>query len=204
MPPAIRRSHMRHKPTIRHFIVDVLQSAMQVFLLFIIFTSLIGRFEIRQTSMEPTFHEGQRVMVSQLGSVLPELSGRTAYAATGSERTTSVLRRQQVVVLYDMPKRTGDPLIKRLIALPGETIEIRDGEVLINDKELDEPYINGTFTSCNKYCGPLTLDEEEYFFMGDNRAVSRDSRNFGPVPASQIVGPVVVRYWPLNDFSLDL
>jgi signal peptidase I len=195
---------MRHKPTIRHFIVDVLQSAMQVFLLFIIFTSLIGRFEIRQTSMEPTFHEGQRVMVSQLGSVLPELSGRTAYAATGSERTTSVLRRQQVVVLYDMPKRTGDPLIKRLIALPGETIEIRDGEVLINDKELDEPYINGTFTSCNKYCGPLTLDEEEYFFMGDNRAVSRDSRNFGPVPASQIVGPVVVRYWPLNDFSLDL
>jgi signal peptidase I len=55
---------------------------------------------------------------------------------------------------------------------------------------------------CHAYCGPLTLGEDDYFFMGDNRTGSRDSRNFGPVPGEQIIGRVIMRYWPLNDFAL--
>jgi signal peptidase I len=186
---------------------DLLQSVIQIFLLFVIFTSLVGRFEVQQISMEPTFHEGQRVMVSQIGSALPMQFGHTAYAATGSEYTTSVLRRGQVVVFFDDDKETR--LIKRLIGLPGDTLEIRDNVVSINGIPLDERYLrdeqgNRVDTTCTQVCGPLTLGDEEYFFMGDNRPSSRDSRHFGPVHADQIVGRVILRYWPLTEFSIDL
>jgi signal peptidase I len=203
MPPAIRNSHAQHKRASQRFLVDLLQSVAQVALLFFIFTALVGRFEIRQSSMEPTFYEGQRVMVNQMGSVLPVLSGHTAYAATGSDNTPSVLRRGQVVVFYKTPQHNEDPLIKRLIGLPGDTVEIRDNEVWLNGTLLDEPYIHNAYTDCTNYCGPLTLEAEEYFFIGDNRPVSGDSRQFGPIPADQIVGPVVVRYWPPTAFTLD-
>jgi signal peptidase I len=69
---------------------------------------------------------------------------------------------------------------------------------------LEERYLKSVTTSCSTYCGPLTLGPDEYFFMGDNRPVSHDSRSFGPIPADQIVGRVILRYWPLNEFSMDL
>lgn len=183
--------------------MGVLQMLAQAFLLFLIISSLIGRFEIEQTSMEPNFHAGQRVVVNQLGGVLHSFSGSTIYAATGSEETPSVLRRGQVLVLYDSLARENVPLIKRLIGLPGDTIEIRDGAVWINGEVLDEPYIHDLQTDCARHCGPLTLGLEEYYVMGDNRPVSRDSRYFGPVVADQIVGHVFLRYWPVNEFAIN-
>jgi signal peptidase I len=169
---------------------------LQALLIFLIISSLVGRFEIRQTSMEPNFHEGERVMVSQLGSALPSIFGSTAYAGNSALAPASTLQRGQVVVFYPESMAQGDPLIKRLIGRPGDTIAIRDGAVSVNGVLLDEPYLSGTATSCTAYCGPLTLGTDEYFFMGDNRPVSRDSRAFGPVSADQIVGQVILRYWP--------
>lgn len=205
MAPAIRSSHPRRPASSQRLVVGLLQFAAQFMLLMLIFSALIGRFEIQQTSMEPNFHEGQRVMVSQFGSALSLPPGRTAYAATGSNHTTSVLRRSDVIVFYELPRdQDSIPLIKRLIGLPGETIEIRDGAVFINDIRLNEPYLDGVYTSCSQACGPLTLGPEEYYFLGDNRSVSRDSRVFGPIQAEQIVGRVILRYWPLDQFALDL
>jgi signal peptidase I len=87
--------------------------------------------------------------------------------------------------------------------VPGDTIEIRDGEVRVNGEPVIEPYVNGA-TRCSAYCGPLTLGPDEFFFMGDNRGVSRDSRAFGTIPADQIVGRVIVRFWPLDEVALYL
>jgi signal peptidase I len=98
----------------------------------------------------------------------------------------------------------GDPLIKRLIGLPGDTLTIRDGGVYLNGAPLMEPYLSGETTSCTTYCGPLTLGPDEYFFLGDNRPVSRDSRAFGPIAAEQIVGQVILRYWPPARVGIDL
>jgi signal peptidase I len=203
MAPGIRDSHPRRPGSSRHVVLGLLQSLTQAFLLFFIISSLIGRFEIEQTSMEPNFHEGQRVVVNQLGSVLHGFSGSTIYAATGSQETPSVLRRGQVIVLHDALAHEADPLIKRLIGLPGDTLEIRDGDVWLNDEILDEPYVNGLQTDCAQYCGPLTLGPEEYYVMGDNRPVSRDSRYFGPIVADQIVGHVFLRYWPVYEFAIN-
>ncbi len=179
----------------------LLETILQAFLLFIIVTSLIGRFEIHQTSMEPNFHEGQRVIVSQLDRALPDWVVRTTHAANGSGDRTLGLKRGQIIVFYDTPQ--GEiPLIKRLIAIPGDTVAIYDGQVFVNGEAIDEPYLHEVSTACRVYCGPLTLGNDEYFFMGDNRPGSRDSRSFGPIPARQIVGRVIVRYWPPDQFTL--
>jgi signal peptidase I len=181
---------------------DTLWAVAQTALLLVIFTALVGRYEIRQTSMEPSFHEGQRVMVSQVGSVLPPWVVERAHAAGGAG-TRFDLRRGQVVVFHEDAARTGDALIKRLVGLPGDTIAIRGGAVFVNGRQLDESYIAGALTDCQMYC-ELTLGPDEYFFMGDNRAVSRDSRSFGPIDGEQIVGRVIARFWPLDRLALFL
>ncbi len=185
-------------------ISELAYAFVQTLLVFLIFTTLIGRFEIHQTSMEPTFHEGQRVMVSQVRSFWLHHLTQSVQAANDNRNDVLRLKRGQVVVFFEHPTRHGDALIKRLIALPGDTLEIDDGRVIINGQPLDEPYIHHQYTWCDYYCGPLQLGADDYFFMGDNRSVSRDSRSFGPIPAEQIVGPVVVRFWPLDQMAFFL
>jgi len=90
-------------------------------------------------------------------------------------------------------------LIKRVVGLPGETIEIRDGVVFINGQPLDEPYLRGNVHG--NY--PRTLIPADHIFvLGDNRNNSSDSRYFGPVALDDIVGHALVRYWPLQEMSL--
>jgi signal peptidase I len=189
----------REPPRRRSAIVEILKTAAQALFLFLVLSALIGRFEVHQISMEPTFHEGQRVLVSKLGSIWSNLLVRTAHAAETPPKSPFALKRGQVVVFYRAPARQDDALIKRVIGLPGETIAVADGQVLINGAPLDEPYIHGISTSCGAVCEPYTLADDEYFVMGDNRTNSLDSRNFGPVHASEIVGRVMLRYWPLSD-----
>src|SRR5215510_2762231 len=128
----------------RRAIAELLRTAIQVLVLFLILSALIGRFEIHQISMEPNFHEGQRVIVSKLDSLWSSFVS-TAHAADNRRSSPFALQRGQVVVFNPL-SHEGDPLIKRVIALPGDTIEIRDGMVLVNGQALDEPYIHGLQT----------------------------------------------------------
>ncbi len=97
--------------------------------------------------------------------------------------------------------------IKRVIGLPGETIEVKENEegeysVYINGKELDEPYIKSKteWTNCSGIvnCGPTVIPEGEYFMMGDNRGNSQDSRYWGTMPKNRIIGHSAFVFWPLN------
>ncbi len=191
------------RPTRRHSpLRDIFWIGVQALTLFLILSALIGRFEIHQISMEPTFHEGQRVVVSKLDSIWSNLFVGTAHAAEAHPASPFALHRGQIVVFYRTPDRSEDALIKRVIGLPGDTIEIRSGQVYVNGAAIDEPYVHGVATSCNAECGPITLDADSYFMMGDNRANSMDSRVFGPIPAGQVIGHVVLRYWPFNQIEL--
>ncbi len=110
----------------------------------------------------------------------------------------------QIVTFNDI-KGTGDTLIKRIIAGPGQTVDIKDNAVWVDGKKLDEPYTSGTPTlplSDTWVAGgisyPLTVPEGQVWVMGDNRTDSLDSRYFGPIPISSITSETVWIYWPLN------
>ena len=185
----------------RRAIVELLRTAIQVLVLFLILSAVIGRFEIHQVSMEPNFHEGQRVIVSKLDGIWSSLFLRTAQAAESHKQSPFAPQRGQVVV-FNPPNGEGDALIKRVIGVPGDLIELRGDGVWVDGQLLDEPYVNGQATTCNNTCSPIQLDADSYFLMGDNRSSSLDSRSFGPVRADRIIGRVVMRYWPLDQLEI--
>jgi len=131
-------------------------------------------------SMEPHLHENQRVIVEML-----------SYRFRTPERGE--------IVVLNLRDRHTDPLIKRVIGLPGETVEIRDGAVLVNGVELDEPYLTQRTTG---QMPPVLVPEAHVFVMGDNRRQSNDSRYFGCVPWEDLIGRAWVSYWPPEDVGL--
>jgi signal peptidase I len=128
------------------------------------------------SSMEPNLHTDQRLVVEKV-----------------SYRLHSP-RRGDVVVIR-MPERGPELLIKRVIALPGETLEIRGGVVSINGQPIEEEYLVNKTTGTY---GPTTVPGGHVFVMGDNRGASNDSRMFGPVTLERVVGRAWVSYWPFD------
>lgn len=147
---------------------------------------LIQPFYVKGASMEPNFYDHEYLIIDEL-----------------SYRLREPLRGEIVVFRY--PRDESQFFIKRVIGLPGETVEVTDAHVVIyndanpNGKALDEdPYLDGVLTQGKK---KITLGPDEYFVMGDNRDESLDSRSFGAVKKSEIVGRVWVRGLPLSRIS---
>jgi signal peptidase I len=128
-------------------------------------------------SMEPTLHSDQRLVVEKL-----------SYNSWLHLRSP---QRGDVVVLRI--NGTDELLIKRVIGLPGDQVEIRDGQVFVNHQMLDEPYV--VFPADGDY-GPIDVPPLHLFVLGDNRNFSNDSRTFGPVPMRNVVGRAWFSYWP--------
>jgi signal peptidase I len=101
------------------------------------------------------------------------------------------------VVVFIPPNNPKDKYIKRIIGLPGETVSVQSGVVYINGKPLQEPYVDSPMSDMPEVKVPY----DSVFVMGDNRSVSLDSRAFGPVKISSIIGRAVVVYWPINHFQ---
>ncbi len=109
------------------------------------------------------------------------------------------------VVVFEAPHGDGDEFIKRIIGLPGETISIRSGKVYINNKMLEEPYLNDIYTSGGAFLkegGKVTVSEGECFVLGDNRSRSSDSRAFGFITKDKITGRAWLIYWPLKSAGM--
>ncbi len=171
------------------FLRELVETVVLIALVYTLVNLATVRFYIEGPSMQPSFRAGQFLIVSRLH-----------YLFGAPQRGD--------IVVFDPPGdegRTDEPLlIKRLIGLPGERVEVRDGGVYINGELLTESYINptGVAQSCRgQYCD-IVLGDNEYFLMGDNRNNSRDSRAFGPVERSRIVGEAIIRYWPLPDLGI--
>ncbi|MCQ2749182.1 MAG: signal peptidase I [Clostridia bacterium] len=151
---------------------------------------LINKYVLETTqvvgeSMSPFFVEGDRLLVNKM-----------AYAFVGPKRGD--------IIVFD-PEIDDKNFVKRVIALPGETIDIKDGHVFINEEILSENYLTGvnvqTFASSKKL--PYVLGNDEYFVMGDNRQVSYDSRaeNIGTITKSKIKGKVFFMVYPFEKLS---
>jgi len=103
------------------------------------------------------------------------------------------------VIVFQAPDQPQYDRIKRVIGLPGETIEVkRDGSVLIDSQLLEEPYLP---SHPGGPSGTWQVPEDEYFAMGDNRGVSYDSRNGGPIPRKNIIGKALIIIWPISDWG---
>lgn len=104
----------------------------------------------------------------------------------------SSIDRFDIIVLDE--EKDNEKIIKRVIGLPGETVAIKKGKIYINNKVIDDEYAYGETTDYNK----VTLKDDEYFILGDNRLISKDSRYFGPIKDNEIKGKIVFRLFPFT------
>lgn len=141
-------------------------------------TFVIQAFWIPSGSMIPTLEPGDRVLVLKFWYSLPKKAPK---------------RGDIIVFKYPVdPKRD---FVKRLIGVPGDTVEIKDGRVFVNNREIAEPYVRNPD---NFSMEAIQVPAKKYFCLGDNRANSQDSRFWGFVPEDFVKGPAVLRYWPLS------
>ena len=152
-----------------------------IFLLFRFY--LYPWFTVRQTSMLETLHSGDVVVVSRMYAFHHDF------------------KRGDIIVFYlkDNGDEGGEYLVKRVIGLPGETVEIHNGVVFIDGHPIKEPYIVHKDTS---NFGPYTVPSGKIFVLGDNRPASRDSRFFGAIKESSIVGRVILRIYPFSKWTV--
>ena len=143
---------------------------------------LFQPFVVRGQSMEPNFENRDYLIIDQLSLRLRE-------------------PQRGEVVVFKYPQAPSQKYIKRIVGLPGDTVEIKDGKVAVAGSELKEYYLPENVFTDEKGFKKITLGENEYFVLGDNRAVSSDSRVWGVLPEENIIGRVFVRAWPFTVFA---
>jgi signal peptidase I len=158
---------------------EIVETALLTAVIFLLVNAATGRFQIESVSMLPNLHEGEYVIVDKV-----------SYRLHPPERGD--------IVVFQLDGEPKD-LIKRVIGLPGETIEGAGDQIIVNGRPLEEPYVapSSRTTFVSRKLGP-----DEYFVMGDNRGSSRDSRVFGPIHADKIVGRALLIYWPPADWKI--
>lgn len=170
-----------------NFARELLETIVLIALVYTLVNLATVRFFIEGPSMQPNFRGGQFLIVSRVHYLLGE-------------------PQHGDIIVFDPPgddQLADDPLlIKRLIGLPGDTVAIRNGQVYVNEVALDETYLAELCTTNTCDNSSWTLGANEYFMMGDNRNNSRDSRAFGVVDRSRIVGEAIIRYWPPDDWGV--
>lgn len=174
---------------------------------------------VKQPSMYPTLKEDQRLWLNRWGRTTKTLPKRGDIITFEAPSTTVLTPSQKSESVYARYENNPTSLwgkfsyyvlemnkvsyIKRVIALPGEHLLIEDGKVYVDDKLLEENYLqSGIVTdNGNGYCTDLIVPDDSVFVMGDNRPQSRDSRSFGCIPLKYIESKVWIRIWPLNLFG---
>lgn len=152
--------------------------SVAVLFCFLLITFVAQAFRVQGTSMEPLLADGERIVVNKL-----------VY------RFWPIERGDVVVFLY--PRDPSVSFIKRVVALPGDTVEIRSGRLVVNGVTEPEPYLDQSFRGHDNH-PPTDVQKGYYFVMGDHRRSSNDSRAWGEVPERYIYGRAALRFWPLS------
>jgi len=164
------------------WLVDFLETVLPALLIVVLINLFLGQTRrVDGLSMEPNLEDNQRIIMEKV-----------------SYRFHPP-RRGDIVVIRRPERRYDHPLIKRVIGLPGETVEIHDGQVYIDGQPLEEPYLAGP---TGGYYGPHLVPEGHLFVLGDNRNSSNDSRSFGMVALEDVLGRAWIRYWPLSQIGV--
>ena len=168
---------------------------------------LVKPYRIPSESMVPTLEINQRVLVNRIGNNFsdPEIGEIMVFhppeGATSAQCGVEVSENE--ICPRPTPRKADVNFIKRVVAGPGDRLQIRNGHAIVNGKPLDEPYTRpcGGRSGCD-YPQPITIPKGYWFMMGDNRGASDDSRFWGPVPRDWFIGAAFATYWPPDKIGL--
>ncbi len=163
----------------KHFFLDLLETLILAVILFLVINTVSARVRVDGFSMRPTLEDGEFILVNRL-----------AYKFGDPKRGEIIVFRSPVVPDED--------LIKRVIGLPGDEIEVNAGVVYVNGSPLIEPYI----AALPIYSGKWQVVDGYLFVLGDNRNDSSDSHSWGLVPMQNVVGRSILIYWPFNEWDM--
>jgi signal peptidase I len=182
-PPA--ESKGRLSPGARAFFDWVVVVTVALLVAFTVRTFVLAHFVVEGSSMYSTLETGDRVFVNKMSYRLHDPN------------------RGDVVVLHEVTGASERDLIKRVIALPGETVEMTNCQVKVDGRTLVEPYLDPevvTLNNCGQNFEPILVPEDHVFVMGDNRGGSQDSRAIGPIDEDDLVGRAFVVFWPKSNW----
>jgi len=171
----------------RGCLLEAVETLVLTLIIFLVIQNLVAQpYQVEQMSMENTLLPNQYVLVDKL---TPRFD---------------TYKRGDIVVFTPPGGSTGaTPFIKRVIGLPGDVVDLRNGHVFINDQEISEPYVfPGQTTEPLSGQDHWVVPPDMLFVMGDHRENSSDSRVFGPVPLGNVIGRAWLRYWPLSAFEV--
>ena len=178
---------------------EIIEAVVLAVVVFMLLQTTVRNFKVDGSSMDPTLEGGQYLLVNRLVYLrldLARLSRIVPFWQTEERATRYAIHapKRGEIVVFKFPRDPSKDFVKRVVGLPGELIEVRDGRVIVNGDLLDEPYLS---TKDNSNNAPLQLEEGEYFVLGDNRAHSNDSRSWGAVPEANLRGKAWIVYWPV-------
>lgn len=178
--PALPAREERITPPTGVVVREIVETLLLTLFIFWIVNTATGRYRVQGHSMLPTLREGEYLIINKLSYFLDEP------------------QRGDIVVLH-YPRDRSREYIKRVVGLPGDRVEIGDGQVRVNGVVLHEPYLAANPVYGNQ---SWVVPEGQYFVMGDNRNNSSDSRDWSFLPRSDIVGKAAIIYWGIEDWGL--
>jgi signal peptidase I len=171
----VQQSGQSQKNVLRGVLIEILQTLVLAVVLYFAIDAVFARVRVINISMQPTFYEGDVLLVNKLAYKL------------GATHTGDV-------VIFHNPNFLEEDYIKRLIGKPGDIVRAEGGVISVNGIPLDEPYI----AQPPNYTGEWVVPADSVFVLGDNRNSSSDSHSWGFVPVEDLVGKALVIYWPID------
>ncbi len=170
----------RNWDTIKSVLREVVETVVLTLVIFFLIQTVVRNFRVVGTSMEPNLHTGEYLIVDKV-----------SYRLGPPQRGD--------VIVFEPPVSAEGDYVKRVIGLPGELVEVRNGQVLVNGQSIDEPYVvrPASYSMDARRVGP-----DELFVLGDNRNMSSDSHSWGMLPMDKVVGKAIVSYWPPSLWGL--
>jgi signal peptidase I len=188
---------------------EIVETLLLALIIFVAVRALVLNFRVDGNSMVPNLHNEEMLLVNRNVYFHFDKNKWLNYLPWEDRKGHDIVYlfhppQRGDIIVFNPPVASEKPYIKRIIAVAGDTVEIKqDGYVYVNGTRLDEPYIQGPITECNvRKCEPTTVPEGKIYVLGDNRRNSSDSRIFGVVDVDDIIGKAWLTYWPLDDFGL--